>query len=582
MRFVLAIVCFVIAAGLIGVGVAQRTVLAGPSSVSAHVELKEEAPVTVISGAALNAYPRTQTIELSGSNRIFVAYGRTADVLAWIGDATYTEISVDAVTGSLKAKRTLGSESTVPNPAGSDLWIEEFEREVSARIPVNVPRDVSVLVVSDGENPAPSSVGLSWPLDSKAPWSGPLIAGGAILLLIGLIMLVWALVHMRRRTGPRRKPPKMPKIPRQARYKPRKPPAVGPGKGRRSIARSLVAVPVLLATSVALAGCSADYWPSFLSAEPTPTPTATVDPAAELPPTAVTIPQVERIIGRLSAVVTEADATANGDLAKTRLTGAALELRAANYAIRGADSSVAALPPIPAGPVKLTLPQQTDTWPRTVFTVIQDAADPTVAPLALILVQETPRDAYKASYVIALEPEAVLPDVAPASLGTARLSPDIKLLQLPPSAIATAYGDILAKDTEAEHFAAFHVEGDTLRTQVGLAKKNERRAALPTTASIEFSHEPGVGEIVALASNDSGALVAVSLNEIEVVKPVEAGAAVNAVGAVKALSGKATSTKGIRAVYADQLLFYVPASTNSGKIQLLGFSQGLVAASEVP
>jgi len=581
-RFVLAIVCFVIAAGLIGTGIAQRTILAGPSAVTARTEITTDAPVTVVDGATLNAYPGAQTLELSGANRVFIAYGRTDDVLAWVGDASYTAIGIDTDTGEMTAKLQSGSESTVPDPAGSDLWIAEYDNEVSARLTVNVPRDVSVLIVSDGENPAPPAIGLSWPLDSQAPWSGPLIAGGALLLFIGLIMLVWALVHMRRRTGPRRKPPKMPKIPRKARYKPRKPVVIGPAKGRRSIGRGMIAVPVLLASAVALSGCTADYWPTFPGAEPTPTPTATVDPAADLPLPAVTVPQLERIVARVSAAATEADASGSSDLAKTRLTGSALELRAANYSIRAADSSIAALPPIPSGPVKLTLPQQTDSWPRTVFAVIQNVGDDTVAPVALVLVQETPRDNYKASYVIALEPQAVLPDVAPASLGTARLSPDIKLLQLAPSALAMAYGEILDKDVDAQYYDAFQAEGDTLRTQVGLAKKNERRAALPTTAAIEFAHEPGVGETVALASNDSGALVAVSLNEIETVKPVEAGAAVNAVGAVKALSGKATSTKGIRAVYGDQLLFYVPASTDTGKIQLLGFSQGLIAAAEVP
>ena len=41
--------------------------------------------------------------------------------------------------------------------------------------------------------------------------------------------------------------------------------------------------------------------------------------------------------------------------------------------------------------------------------------------------------------------------------------------------------------------------------------------------------------------------------------------------------------KGFVATYGLQLLFYVPPVTKSGqKIQLLGFAQGLVAASEVP
>ncbi|HOT34241.1 MAG TPA: hypothetical protein PLW15_07335, partial [Rhodoglobus sp.] len=76
-------------------------------------------------------------------------------------------------------------------------------------------------------------------------------------------------------------------------------------------------------------------------------------------------------------------------------------------------------------------------------------------------------------------------------------------------------------------------------------------------------------------------IVAVNLNEITTVQPVEAGAAVNPTGQVKALSGLAISTKGIRATYGDQLLFYVPAAGSDAKIVLLGYSVGLVKAGEI-
>ena len=72
-----------------------------------------------------------------------------------------------------------------------------------------------------------------------------------------------------------------------------------------------------------------------------------------------------------------------------------------------------------------------------------------------------------------------------------------------------------------------------------------------------------------------------NLYETTKVAPVEAGAAVNPTGSVKALSGVAVSTKGVMATYSDQLLFYVPATGAQGKIILLGYSQGLVKAAEL-
>ena len=137
---------------------------------------------------------------------------------------------------------------------------------------------------------------------------------------------------------------------------------------------------------------SAEFWPGADAPVSSPSPSASGAPAAaELSPPAVTVRQVERIIARISATVTEADGARNADLLKTRLSGPALELRLANYTIRGNDASIGGLPAIPEGPVGLVLPQQTDTWPRTVFAVIKNEEDTTVPPVALFLVQEDPR-----------------------------------------------------------------------------------------------------------------------------------------------------------------------------------------------
>ena len=126
MRFIIAIVFFVVAVVGVGLGVAQRTVLAPPESVTSTVQLDSAATVTVIDGSALNAYEGRQTLAISGgvvappetaadaeadpeadadaedgeeqiaqTDRVVAAYGRTGDVLAWVGDARYTLVTFD-------------------------------------------------------------------------------------------------------------------------------------------------------------------------------------------------------------------------------------------------------------------------------------------------------------------------------------------------------------------------------------------------------------------------------------------------------------------------------------------------------
>lgn len=584
MRFVFAIISFVLAAVLIGLGIAQRTVLAAPDELSLSAAIEGTSTVTVIDGAALNAFDGSQTLSIEGTGPVFASYGRSTDVIAWVGDTTYNHVTYDPELGELVTETVRGSETEVPSPEGSDLWLDSYLRDDDLSLTVNVPQDVSFLVTSDGIAPAPTDIAITWPVDNSTPWAGPLIVAGAVALLLGLGFLLWATNHMRRGRGPKRKPQKMPKVPRKPIIGPRKSTTpVGTGTLESSVVRrrALVGVPVLLVGALVLSGCSADFWPSENGAAATPSASATDAPIVpEIDPPAVTVRQIDRIVGAISELAATADAELNTDLLATRFDGAALQLRTANYAIRTADSAVSALPPIPTGEVEVVLPQQTELWPRTVFVVSRDDKDATIAPVALFLVQEDARSNYKVSYAITLEPSAVLPDVAPASVGAPALGPDNAVLKISPNAVALAYADILEKDAESESFDDFEAEGDSLRVAIGVAGKDAIRAALPATASVTFANSIGEEAPIALATNDAGAIVAVNLNETTAVAPVEEGAAVNPTGQVKALSGVSVTTKGVTATYGDQLLFYVPPAGSTAKIILLGYSQGLISATE--
>lgn len=577
MRFVLAIVSFVIGLVLVALAVGQRTVFEPPSSLVAASSSKSSAPVTVIPGSTLNANPGYQRINVSGSGKVFAAYGKSSDVDAWVGDAEHTTMRFDAEQDRLVGKTT-GSESSVPDPAGSDLWYQEYDG--AGQFTVRLPRDVSVIIVGDGTSAAPSDVSVTWPRDTATPTVGPLLVAGGVFLVGGLVLLVWAFVHQRRGRGPRRRsggsrPPRVRASRRAA--------AAGaqvPARGRRG-RRAFVAIPVLLVGALGLAGCSSDYWPQGSSAA-TPTPTATATgAAAQSEPTAATKQQISRIVDRVAAVAKQADETRDARLAGGRFTGAALELREANYTIRGKDAKVEAPPAISAEQVCVALPQQTDSWPRTVFAVVAEDCDAKSAPQALTLVQDSARDDYKVAYDVSLEAAAKIPSLAPTSIGAALLAPNTKLLSIAPDQIGRVYGDILSKDKDSTYASMFEADGDGLRSTIGKAYKDKKSESIPDTAKIEYSSEVPADSAVAIATDGAGALVSAELNEIEKVTPTAAGAEVNTEGAVKALSGVDSSTKGITATYGVQLLFYVPPVGTDDKVVLLGFTQGLTAASEV-
>lgn len=583
MRFVLAIVLFVAALASAGLGVAQRTILAGPSSYETTAVMSASAPLTVIDGRALTALPGSQTLTARGSGPVFMAYGRTADVRAWVGSARYTSIGWNAASKKLAARSVAGSEAQVPSPRDSDLWLDQKAGARSLEWTLGLPADYSVIVASDGRAAAPSKVSVRWPLDNSAPYSGPLVAVGVGLLVLGLLAFAWALVHARRARGPRRRHPRLPRAPRPKAISARRQRSLtaGPARGRR---RGFIAIPIVLGGTLALAGCtvsgasSARVAPS-ISASSSPTDAAK---AAGLKPVAVTMGQLTTIVERVSATVAAADRGLDANRAAERLAGPALTQRAANYLIRKADGNQPAERPIPAGRIQLMLPQQSADWPRTVFAVVGNPKDSTTAPTALMLVQDRPRDPYKAQYVVALEANATLPALAPASVGAPLVPPSVPLLALKPDRVSAAYYDVLLNGERSTSAKLFAVAGDQLQREWGPAKRAQRTASLPASAQLTYSRAVGAGPTIVFSTNNTGAIVAANVNDVETVTPKEAGSAINPTGQVKLLSGLTQTTKGVVSTYGIQLLFYIPPAGSDAKIRVLGYATGLISSKEAP
>jgi len=623
-RFVFAIVAFAAAAVMIGFGIAQRTVLLDPDRVVLGTVVEDQADYIVLQPDALAAHAGKQTVTVSGSETVFMAYGRSSDVEAWVGEAPYVSVGYDTeaedfssevvVAEPVEDTGTSGSAEQTPtgteaaaeaeaeaapavSPAGSDLWLDEFTGERTVTTTVDVPEGISVIIASDGAESAPGRIAVAWPLDNATPWAGPLIAGGALVFLVWIGLVISGLLHHRRSRGPRRN---LPKGPRGKLTRAPKPTRVQTGGGsRRAIgrARRIAILPALLVPALALSACSSDYWPSFdQSSAPSSTAPATpvssddTDATQSAEPTeptvqpAVTVPQMERIMRRLAVFTQEADAGLDSEGIAARFTGPALEARRANYTIRASLPEQPAPPAIPAAPLTLTLPQQVSGWPRTVLTIAKNNDDETIAPTALVLQQNSPRENYKVVHAMALVPDADVPEVAPASIGAPPINPEFKGLVLPTGQVAPAYADVLLKGDASEFAPLFDPEGDVIRQQLGVEGQQVIAEELPDTADIAFSNVVGESPTVALATIDSGALVTVTLEQTEKVTPNDGGTIGFESGAPgAALSGFGEkSAKGVQRVIGIQLLFYVPAVGSDEQIRLLGWSESLIGASEVP
>ncbi len=619
MRFVLAIATFVVAALMIGLGIAQHTFLAGPDRITAATSSTGDAAYAIVDAKTLNAHPGLQDTVVRGDREVFAAYGPTTDVEAWVGSSPYTRIAMDdqgaltsqvvqpeATTPTPTPSPTAGASgtdasgtaaaatSTVTDPRGSDLWLSEQTGQGEVSLSTRLPDDVSLILATDGQAAAPADVELSWPSEGESPWVVPLVVGGIVLLVVGLVLYLLALRHLRRSRGPRRNlPPRGgPRIPRIGPAARRAAltagsgaaPVTPRGRGRRS----RIALPVLVVTGLALSGCAAQGAPADLAAgvgsTATPTPTSSLDAARQAEdadPPVVTQDQAERIVSRVSEVATAADQSLDAAALAPRFAGPALQERTSDYQVRKAKPALAAVPAIPAGDLQLTLPQATVAWPRTVAAVVKDPDTEDAPTLSLTLVQDSPRDNYRVLYAMPISTTAARPDVAPAAIGAARLAADVKLLAVQPDQLSAAYADVLNNGDASQYAALFDPTDDGVRAQ-DAKRKVDFPASIGETGTVEFAATADSATPVAMSTVESGALVSVTVQLGIVAKPTAEGAKVNANPEVQAITGLTDSAKGFDTVRTAQMLMYVPPVNSGEKIRLYASSTHITSAKELP
>lgn len=606
MRFVWAVVAFFLAAVCIAGGIAQRTVFMGPKTEQADIAVTAELPYTLIDGAVLSSMPGTQTLVVRGDGPVFAAYGRTTDMTGWLSDAAYSHVSmkggeivVDEVAPVSLAVAEDGTEAApaTRNPAGSDLWLDQYQDDAAVVAPLKLPENMSVLVASDGTQPAPADITISWPLDNSTPWAGPLIVLGGVFLAVGVVLWLLGIRHVRRSRGPRRKalPPLPETQPIDLAIEAEDKGVISAGAPtRRAVGaarRGFIVLPAVAISALLFAGCSSDAWPQLGgAASPSPSPSETVIvPEGQQQP-AVTQAQAERILADVAATVVEADEAKDAELAATRLAGAALAERKTDYKLRAAIKDREPMPSIPAKPLAVLLPQQYDGWPRTVMSIVYDKDDATVAPTIMLMTQQDPWSEYKVGYLANLEASAELPGVAPADIGAIQVQPDSPFLVIEPGDLAAAYADVLNKGDQSEYAGLFDLANDHFHASVAEKRSQQLESFNKTgkkTATLTFSSTVGPEAPLALATLESGAIVAVNINETDTVKPTNKDAVIklndknNPNPTVKTLTGVDQSATGFTTTYSDQLFFYVPGQGSTEKIRLLGYSSNILSAAVI-
>lgn len=300
-----------------------------------------------------------------------------------------------------------------------------------------------------------------------------------------------------------------------------------------------------------LAGCST----------PLPEPAPDAVPAA-LPP-AVSTDQVGDVLAEVSAVLAEADATVDPTLLAPRVTGAAEQIRTAEYALAKAGDTEA-LTAIPPAAQTIVAPI-TDGWPRTVMVVTEPPAD-LQPPLLLTLVQQSPREPYQMWSWARLFPGAQMPATAQPDLGSAMVAADeAASLAYAPADVLARYIDVLSTGAASPHAALF--TEDPLRNGIA-ATKAAYASVVGANGTLTETYQPAASGPWSIATADGGAIVVGAVQTVTTITLADSTLTIG--DQTAALLGKPQVAQNLAITWLSVVAFAVPPAGSTDPVTVLG------------
>lgn len=573
------------------------------SSNSAAVDAPADAPLTVITGGINEVAGATEeSVEytLTGEGDYTVMLGQVRDIDAWVGEAAHNTVTgietevPDRQDPRVVVEHTEG-EASVPNPAGSDLWVDlqEANGTIEQRWSVPSEGEWALLVAADGTESAPLEMTVTWTNTvGGSPWIIPLFVIGALLILLGLVVLGWALLRRRHSSGstdrhPGQGPgagtgPRSGSAATAASSAPRKAGGTGGagGAGGPGVARTRVAGVVVAALGLTgLAGAGlAGAGPAAADATQAPSAEAAADGDEDQYPI-VTQSQLERILDKVAGIVEQGDEAQDADELAYRVSGQALEMRRDHYENRELSDDIQAMEPVAASPVQSVVAQSDPSFPRSLLVITEGEGNSN--PQLLVLRQESARTNYNLIANTPMTPGAQLPssDLSFTD-GDVIASDDRTGLVMSPGRAISRVAQYLT-NPEAE-FADQVVKNPVIDEIHKYQTSSEEDSP---DATIDMTRKAIDGAATTMRLPDGSALVLSVIDNVVDVSPDEPGATVGLGGdlaAAKAGEDSNETTTGISMTYREVLAVRVPAEGATGdeaKVSLVGLNDELHAVS---
>jgi hypothetical protein len=175
---------------LVALGGLKATVWA-PSATTQATLVSPGRPVVSTAVGLLGLEGPRVTVDAGSSRRpVFVGIGRAHDVDAYLAQADRLELIGDDGNGTLLTT-PLGHESSLPDPAGVDVWVVSARsRGTASLVWPDAPGQWRMVIATDGSSPAADKVTLTWSGKTRHTAAPEFIAIGLVLTVACLITVV--------------------------------------------------------------------------------------------------------------------------------------------------------------------------------------------------------------------------------------------------------------------------------------------------------------------------------------------------------------------------------------------------------
>ncbi|MGO4187064.1 hypothetical protein [Pseudarthrobacter sp. TAF60_1] len=563
MRFKTAVALVLLGLLTLLAGIGQKTIWAPSETFTASAPSDAAAaPLTVIDQKLRTQQGGTVKINVESDANFLLAVGRPDDVAAWVGQTAHNTVTgVSEKKDALVVEHAAG-DATAPNPAGSDLWVSAESANGQLEYSWTPPADGewSLLLATDGTQPAPSSISMTFPNDTSTPWAIPLMVIGGLLILAGIAL---AILSARKRDGEGNGRGSLFAQRARAKTETKSGPRLGMVSG--SMVTAAVTAAVVAGTGLAA------------NAATTPAPAPTTEPAAApaQPASPVLLDaQFRRILEQVSSATDAGDGAKDAAKLAERVGGTELEVRTQNYKIRSQVGTYEARMPVRSTKLLTTVVTSDRSWPRSVLAVTQ--GDGNVVPQLLTLVQPSARENYKLTETTPLQPGTTFPAIDRNGTDTLAAKDKEGLLYSGEEALAgladrltnpeSSFKDKLVEGASSPYIA------DTLSYQAEVV-------ASGANGNFSFTHKVVPESTVVFRTADGGALVMGRINFGFDGTPKASGDKLTIGDDAAALAGGKETTTGMVLNFAESMAVYVPAAGSTDPIRLVAATRGLVGAS---